>query len=95
MPFAFMASTSEFLARVLKVKRAASSAVAGRVCEIIVGIMKRKYDRICVREALLLKNILMRSKNSTIRKSDVNNARTRTNNLVNSLVTYRSNIVMN
>jgi hypothetical protein len=82
-----MASTSEFLARVLKVKRAASSTVAGMVCEIIEGIMKKKYERICVKEALLLRNILMRSKNSTIRNSDVNSDRTRANSLINSLVT--------
>jgi hypothetical protein len=82
-----MAVISEFLDRELNVKRDVSKTDAGIVWETIIGIMKKKYEMIWYSKALLLKNILIRSKNSTIRKSDVNIARMKTNNLTNSFVT--------
>jgi hypothetical protein len=81
-----MAVISELLDRELNVKRDASKTDAGIVWETIIGIMKKKYEMIWYSKALLLRNILIRSKNSTIRKSDVNIARMKTNNLTNSLV---------
>lgn len=81
-----MAVISEFLDRELNVKRDASNTDAGIVWEIIIGIMKKKYEMIWYSKALLLRNILIRSKNSTIRKSDVNIARMKTNSLKNSFV---------
>jgi hypothetical protein len=81
-----MAVISELLDRELNVKRDASKTDAGIVWETIIGIMKKKYEMIWYSKALLLRNILIRSKNSTIRKSNVNIARMKTNNLTNSLV---------
>jgi hypothetical protein len=81
-----MAVISELLDRELNVKRDESKTDAGIVWETIIGIMKKKYEMIWYSKALLLRNILIRSKNSTIRKSDVNIARMKTNNLTNSLV---------
>jgi hypothetical protein len=81
-----MAVISELLDRELNVKRDESKTDAGIVWETIIGIMKKKYEMIWYSKALLLRNILIRSKNSTIRKSNVNIARMKTNNLTNSLV---------
>jgi hypothetical protein len=82
-----MATISEFFERELKVMREASNTDAGITWEIIIGILNRRKDTIWYRDALWCRNILIRSKNSTIRKSAINNRRTRTKIRMNSFVT--------
>jgi hypothetical protein len=82
-----MATISQFFERELKAMREASNTEAGITSDTIMGILKNRYDTIWYREALWLKNILIRSKNSTIMKSDVNKRSTRKNIPMNSFVT--------
>jgi len=64
---AFMAIISLYLDKLLKVINVANNTAAGNISEMISGIENRKYAAIEETEALLLRNILIFSKKSTIR----------------------------
>ena len=89
-PLAFIAMILLNLFRLLKVINVAKSTAAGEIRDTITGMEKRKYVAICMTDAELLRNILIFSKKSMMRYSEIKETQVITKNLVNSLNIYLS-----